>query len=87
MTDLAARVVPQSPDEAFLLEVLEHVRAGRVSAVLVIADDPSGKSLIAGPGLERQMQGLDLLMSARKRDVEAPKPKSILMPGQRGVMQ
>lgn len=87
MTDLAARVMPQSPDEAFLLEVLEHVRAGRVSAVLVIADDPGGKSFIAGPGLERQMQGLDLLMNARKRDVAAPKPKSILVMGQAGTRQ
>lgn len=87
MTDLAARVAPQSPDEAFLLEVLEHVRAGRVSAVLVIADDPGGKSFIAGPGLERQMQGLDLLMNARKWDVVKPGARSILMPRQRGVTQ
>ena len=46
-------------DAAFLRELLAKVEEGKVTDVMVVCTGPSGKSLIAGPGLDKQIDALE----------------------------
>lgn len=59
----ALRLEPESQDAAFLRELLFKVESGQVSHILCIGDGPDGKSFIAGPGLDRQLMALSLMLN------------------------
>lgn len=49
-----------SADVAFLRELLQRAEEGKVRDVMCIVTGPSGKSVVAGPGLDQQMRALEM---------------------------
>lgn len=67
-----------SADEAFVLRLLESVRAGNVSDVMVIATQRDHGSIVSGPGLDKQlnMLGRSMQLTAQARQVMEQGPLS-----------